>query len=255
MRILITGAAGYIGTNLSHYLRERKHEITETDKIYNSSAENLTIKDCELVDAIVHLAAMPSISECENNKIMAVNDNVVAAENIFRLGYELNVPVVFASSQAAKNPESTYGLLKNTCEQLGIRMNVNILRIANVYGGQEFLQRKTSVVANFVNAKLKQQPININGDGTQTRDFIHVDEVCRAIEFCLRRYKTFVDIGTGVHTSINELAAMLQCKNIRYIASNGVGVKSNAADIYPAIDAMGFIADDKLLKYLTHFIS
>lgn len=253
MQVLVTGAAGYIGTNLTNYLLVKGHKVIKVDKLYGTPAERTEVSE---IDAIVHLAAMPGIQNCEKNKFMAVNDNVVSAEHIFRLGYDYNIPVVFSSSQAAKEPDSTYGLLKSVCEQMAIRLNVNVLRLANVYGGERYLETKTTVISNFINAKLKGLPITINGDGEQTRDFIHVEEVCRAIELCLDKKKVFVDIGTGIPRSMNTLAKMLQCDDIIYNStSDSVGVSSNVAEISAATYMLGFTADDKLLNYLLSFIN
>ena len=75
----------------------------------------------------------------------------------------------------------------------------------------ERLVEKKSVIANFINAKLRSEAIVIDGDGNQTRDFIHVNEVCKAIERCLPLYGIEVDIGTGKERSINQVANMLGC--------------------------------------------
>ncbi len=257
MNVMVTGANGYVGYNLGHYLQKKGHRIIEIDKTLGSPAEKLREKDCYKVDAIVHLAAMAGIKDCEANIVMAVNDNVISAENVFRMGYALDIPVVFTSSQAAKKPTNTYGVLKNVCEQLAINLNVNVLRLSNVFGGEQYLQMKNSVIAKFVNAKILGNPITIHGNGEQTRDFIHVDEVCRAIELCLKKYKVFVDIGTGMGRTVNTLVKMLQHKveDIGYLPDSvRVGINSSIADIKPAMNMLGFVAQDKLTQYLQKFI-
>ena len=252
MRVLITGGEGYIGTNLSDFLTRKGYDVEIMDRKSSGWAETVSSYYMEWnihPHAIVHLAALSGIKQCNRDISLAINDNIMTAENIFSISDRLNIPVIFTSSQAAKNPQNIYGVLKCVCEKLAQKYNVSILRLSNVYGGIDYLTTKTSAIANFINAKINNKQIVINGDGNQTRDFIHVSEVCRAIELCLGKYNLLLDIGTGIPRSINEVVQMMNYDNI--INTRGPGdVSSGTADTSKAKDIIGFEAVDMLREYL-----
>jgi UDP-glucose 4-epimerase len=112
-------------------------------------------------------------------------------------------------------PLSPYGASKLAAEAYcsaahgSYGIDVAILRFANVYG--PFCTLKTSVVAKYLRLLEAQEPITIYGDGSQTRDFIYVDDVARAIMLALQKPAGCVtlQIGTGHETSIRELASLL----------------------------------------------
>ena len=154
--ILITGHNGYIGSNLIGYLRKDKYRISGIDKTTGLSAECISKIDKKF-DCIVHLAALPGIQACEDDLVMAVNDNLSSAFNIFSLASEENIPVVFLSSQAAKEPNSsTYAMMKKIieihAEMLNMKSigNIRVLRLTNVYGGINYLTKKNTVVKKFI---------------------------------------------------------------------------------------------------------
>jgi UDP-glucose 4-epimerase len=190
---------------------------------------------------------MPGIQQCETDFHNAIVDNVLSAENIFRLA---KVPVIFISSQAAKYPTSKYAIMKLICETMALKMGHSVLRLANVYGGEYYLELKTSVIANFINAKKNNKSMVIVGNGEQIRDFIHVSEVCQAIEMAFGKEKIIVDVGTGVGRSINEIANMMEYDNIIYDHSNNMNIESNISDINPAKEILSFVAKDELESYI-----
>jgi len=255
MKVLITGGLGYIGINLHKYLDAKGHKVIIWDRKYpcNLWAEVVSRHYLESrirPDTIVHLAALPGIKQCEADVRLAVNDNIMTTENIFSIADKNGIPVIFTSSQAVKSPTNTYSMTKYIGEQIARKYQGNVLRLSNVYGGAGYLAMKTSAVANFVNAKLNNRPVIVHGDGSQTRDFIHVDEVCRAIELCLGKFNLQMDIGTGIPRSIKEVINMLDYDKIEYIES-AAGVSSGTASVSTAKKTIGFVAMDKLAEYLS----
>lgn len=237
--ILITGSAGYIGKNFSYYLPNNKYfNMDKKEGINIDFLPNIFIPD--KIDFIIHLAAISGIKDCEENKKEAFYSNIIGSYNILDLANYKNIPVLVASSQAAKNPESSfYAKTKYMMEQRLLennkRYNIKnkILRFSNVFGGVGYLESKTSVIANFLNAKLKNKKLKIYGDGQQTRDFIHVWDLINIIYFIAKNINNIkeeiIDIGTGNETKIIDIA-----KNIgeyEFIKSNSVGVSSSIADI------------------------
>jgi len=121
--------------------------------------------------------------------------------------------LVFASSFAALEGSTVYGRQKAWGEQilqdyLGLRAAT--LHFSNVYGGPNYLDRKNSVISKFIKMARRGEDLTIFGDGEQTRDFVHVDDVCVAILACLVYNKDGVfDICTGSMTTVNVLANII----------------------------------------------
>jgi UDP-glucose 4-epimerase len=138
--------------------------------------------------------------------------------------------VVFASSNAAAGqqsppvnemgvprPASPYRASKLAAEGYcsayseAYGLETVALRFANAYGPHS--THKTSVIARFLSLALRNEPISIYGDGSQTRDFVYVEDLCRAIRLALDGegvQSGVYQIGTGVETSVNDLVATLE---------------------------------------------
>ena len=183
--VLITGSQGYIGTNLCDYIRKNSEvNIYHADKSTGTPVEFLDY--LQNVDFVVHLAAYPGVKNCNENFDAAIVDNLCSAFTVFRTAQKAQVPVIFTSSQAAKEPfNNLYASLKGAIEIEARRCNsvggdIRIIRLSNVYGGQGYMKRKFTVIRNFLKAQ-KDGDMVINGDGSQIRDFIHVKDVSKAI--------------------------------------------------------------------------
>lgn len=257
--ILITGANGYIGSNLTEYLQNIKGITVSNhvDKVWGNRAED--VRNLLQYDVVVHLAAMSGIADCMNDTDGSIRDNIIAPSNIFKLAKEQGIPVVFTSSQAAKTPEANlYAMQKRTMEVEAERLNtiggdIKVIRLTNVYGGMHFLKKKKSVVANFVNAIKKDKELIIDGNGEQIRDYVHVDDVCAAIYKCIN-YKLLIlepiDIGTGIETSVFNLAKMTGGKYTFNKHSKMVGTLRNVANIKQAEQILEFKATMKIEDYI-----
>jgi len=256
--VLLTGSEGYIGYNF-HQKYKNIYNFVVLDKRIGRPVQDYMNFDVDEVDYIVHLAAISGIADCEENPDLTFIDNVSATLHLMMASWAFNIPMVFASSQCAKNPgTSLYATTKRIGEVEAMRYNnkngnIKCLRFSNIYGGLLYRQKKKSAVAKFLNMKSNGEPLTIHGDGSQTRDFIHVSEVCRAIEKCLsnERIERPVDVGTGIERSIKELAEMIS-DDIVYEKERSVGSSSSIADIEGMKEATGFIANDKLKEYLAN---
>ena len=267
-KILITGGAGYIGTNLHKYLTadwfDYDVDICDYGEVHSGDlplAEHLRSEDIEKYDGIVHLAALSGIAACEKEPDKAVRRNLLSAMNVFMEAAKFKIPCVFTSSQAAKDPtSSSYAMQKRICELMAESLNdkgafITVFRMTNVYGGEEYLERKQTVIKQFVDKYYKDEAFIIDGDGTQERDFLHVDDVCVFIERALNHFvKTPIDIGTGVGTSINDLALYFgeyKSKSaFRSYGSRSIGVNSSIADTIPALTEYNFQAYPRMGEYL-----
>lgn len=268
MKILITGGKGYIAENI---IRQYSNDVEFDISDYNVDlplAHELNVYDIlNKYKGIVHLAALSGIFACEENPEKAIQDNILAANNVFKIATKRNIPVVFTSSQAAKDPNSSiYAYMKWTCEKLASLYNdkggqIYVLRLSNVYGGYSYLEKKQTCVKQFITRYIDKKPLIIHGDGKQTRDFIHVWDVCEAIMRCFAHkpiYKGPIDIGTGIGTSIIDLQKMfpIQEGQQKYKFEDGrnAGADSSIADISLAKKIMRFKAKRKLDCYIKEMI-
>ena len=256
----IIGADGYIGTNLVSYLKDKEDvSVWSYDKIRGSHGEDFDVRGISGYGVIVLLATFPGIINCRGNFTKAVIDNISVAFNILNRAYEAQVPVIFTSSQAAKEPfDNFYATIKRIIECEALRLNHKgadnrILRLTNVYGGDGYLEKKNTVVKQFIMARRNNIKMVINGDGSQIRDLIHVKDVCRAIYKCILyndKISQPIDIGTGIGISILDLAKKFNHVFTFVPDSDTIGSSESIADVHPAIELLGFDARESLTEYL-----
>jgi nucleoside-diphosphate-sugar epimerase len=246
MKILLTGSEGYIGTNFNNLYQDL--DITNCDIKLNYDILDIQRLN---VDCIIHLAAISGIKNCEDDYDLTIRNNILTTLHLLRFG----IPIVFASSQAAKNPTNTYSLTKRISETIIMCSNIpyTILRFANVYGGKKYYDYKTSVMSKFFNSLKNKEPITVHGDGKQTRDLIHVNDVCDAIYLATKNpvYNP-VDIGTGKETKIRDLAYMIS-DDVEFIKNIDSGVGGNVANTEDAKNLLGFESKIKLEEYIKEF--
>jgi UDP-glucose 4-epimerase len=257
-RILLTGSEGYIGINVQEYFRETNYEIVPLDARMGVEAEEYKDFEKDKIDGIIHLAATAGISQCEREPQEAVRNNFWSSCNMFESALLHGIPCIFTSSQAAKDPMSSmYALTKYTSEvSANIFMDkgadIKVLRLTNVYGGIGYLRKKNSVMAIFARATLQGESKVINGDGTQQRDFIHVEDVCRAIHLALESKPVDfpIDVGTGKGTSILELVKLFGGTFTFNPDSDTIGLSSNIANIADARKYISFEAVHNVESYV-----
>lgn len=213
MKYLITGNKGFIGTNLTNYLQSRNEEVIGIDY----PIDLCCIQPLPKSDIIVHLAAETNVRDSilDPNKVFI--RNCQSTINLLNHAKEINSRFIFASSCGAISPINPYAASKTACESLCIayrksyNMDISILRFSNVYG--PYSKHKDSVITKFIKQKLNNEPVTINGSGHQMRDFIHVQDICKAIYECS---DNFAEISTGRLTSINTITEMLDIKDVIY---------------------------------------
>jgi UDP-glucose 4-epimerase len=245
MKILVTGGAGFIGSHIAEYLVQRGDDVTVLDNLNTGRKENLAkindkinfvngdIRDYKLLEKLVsdtagvfHEAALASVQDSFNMKDEYFDVNVNGTENIFKLAKEYGFKVVYASSSSVygnpkkipinedddRKPINPYAETKLDGEVLAKKyseMNVRVigLRYFNVFGPRQ--SKEYAGVIKLFLEKIKQKiPPKINGDGLQTRDFVHIDDVVRANILAMDSNikHEFFNVGTGNSISILELA-------------------------------------------------
>jgi len=244
MRILVTGGAGFIGSNLCRLLLSEGVEPVVVDDASGGinylpqGVERHTLSVADLmeqqdvlrgVDAVVHLAAKPSVDFANREPLAALDANVGDTLRVLLAAAEAGVPrFVCASSNAAAGnvvgpvheqvlprPASVYGATKTASENFcsavseSYGLDAVALRFSNCYG--PYSDHKESAAHLFVRRGLSGEPITIFGDGAQTRDFIYVEDICRCIlAAASKACGPVLQVGTGVETTVTELVAAIE---------------------------------------------
>jgi len=226
------------------------------------------------VGAVVHLAAYPGVTESLKAPAETWEVNTGGTLNLLEASRRSDVGCfVFASSNAAvgdqeppidetriPRPLSPYGASKLAGEALcsayyrSFGLRTLSLRFSNCVG--PYSDRKSSVVATFIRKAVAGEPLTIHGSGDQTRDFVHVSDVCRAIDLCLTlRQKDQVgretpwgevfQVGTGIETSIRELCSIIaevsgDNAEVVYEERREGDIQRNYSDISRARRVLGF---------------
>jgi len=245
-RILVTGGAGFIGSNLANHLAER-NDVVAVDDLHLGTPENLddgvefvdaSVLDDDLptegVDVLFHLAAYSSYTMAESHKREATRVNVEGFVNVVEQARQDGCEtVVYAStssiygSRTEPSPEdlpvearTCYEASKLAREKYGeyfhhhYEMTLTGLRFFSVYqgygGAEEHKGEYANTVAQFADKIANGEQPKVFGDGTQTRDFTHVDDIVRGIELAAEHELQGVyNLGTGESYTFNTMIEMI----------------------------------------------
>lgn len=205
MKVLVTGRDGFIATNLIHKMKGMSGcETIAYDKNWAFHIHRL-----QNIDVVIHLGAVSGIKACEDDIVESNNLNVNVSIQSIQLAKETNVSkFIFASSQAAVDPTTIYGIQKKYIEEvLKISgLNYTILRLSNVFG--PYSSHKTSVIHQFIKNAINHKPLQIHHHGA-SRDFIYVDDVCQCIINSINTESYITDVKTGTLVYIEDVARMI----------------------------------------------
>jgi UDP-glucose 4-epimerase len=232
MNILVTGGAGFIGTNLINRLVKEGHKVFSLDdystgNVNNHNKEALYMHSSvtsfdfnhypNKIDLIFHLAAFSRIQPSFNHPIKTFSDNVVGTVTILEYAKKNNIKVIYAGSCSKWHDptDSPYASSKFLGEEVcrmyrnAFDVNVEIARFYNVYGPYESLDINNGNVIGIWRKLVElNKPLTIVGDGQQRRDFIHVDDVVDGlykIALSKQKHEDAWELGTGKNYSIIEL--------------------------------------------------
>ena len=248
MKVLVTGGAGFIGSHIAEYLVQRGDDVTVLDNLNTGKKDNLAkindkinfvngdIRDYKLLEKLVndtssvfHEAALASVQQSFNMKDEYFDVNVNGTENILKLGKEYGFKIVYASSSCVygnpkkipikegddRKPINPYAQTKLEGEYLAkkyseIGVSVIGLRYFNVFGSRQSIEY-AGVIKLFLEKIKQKMPPKINGDGLQTRDFVHIDDIVKANILAMDSdiKHEFFNVGTGNSISILDLANVI----------------------------------------------
>jgi UDP-glucose 4-epimerase len=269
-KYIVTGGAGFIGSHLTDSLVKEGYEVVIIDNMSTGLASNLNPKASfekidirdkmaveelflkEKPDGVFHLAAIVSVQFSLEHPEETFEVNVTGTKNVGEVARKVGAKMIFSSSSAVYgeppdqrpitessplNPKNPYGEHKKA----GEAWSDISLRYFNVYGGR---QRGDSpyagVIARFLALSKEHKPLTIFGDGSQTRDFVHVRDVVAANLKATKSIlaKEAINIGSGKAVSIKRLADMFG-GHVNYMPPR-IEPKHSLADISKAKKFLGW---------------
>ncbi|MDD2523704.1 MAG: NAD-dependent epimerase/dehydratase family protein [Endomicrobiia bacterium] len=242
MKILVTGGAGFIGSNITDALIDKKHEVVIVDDLSTGNKQNINPKakfyklsvtnakkideifSNEKIDIVIHHAAQLDVRKSVSDPSFDAEVNIKGTINVLEASRKNNVKkIIFASSGgtiygecskkapneiAFANPLSPYGVAKLSvehyikCYNAIYGLKYTILRYANVYGPRQDPHGEAGVVAIFIGKMLQNQEVLIFGDGKQLRDYVYVQDVVNANLKALTKANNEI-INIGTHKTFS----------------------------------------------------
>jgi len=291
-RVLVAGGCGFIGSHIVDALLSKGYSVGVLDNLSTGDISNIAshtegsngvelhrcdIRDYESVekvlegyDAVIHEAALVSVTRSVEDPLSVNAVNVGGTLNLLRAAVKANVSkFVYASSSSVYGesetlpkretmntlPVSPYGASKlaaeNYCRVFAkvYGLNTISLRYFNVYGPRQKHGQYSGVIPAFIQRVLKDEPPVIYGDGEQTRDFTYVGDVVQANMLCLERdvrKGEALNIAAGRPITVNALAALVLELMGRpdltpvHLGQRAGDIKHSYADITEAWDRLGY---------------
>tara|TARA_B100001057_G_scaffold427182_1_gene451779 strand:- start:1323 stop:2177 length:855 start_codon:yes stop_codon:yes gene_type:complete len=229
-KILVTGGAGFIGSNLLQSLSKLNYTLVSLDN-YSTGKRDNEFKGVQYIDNDItnidnifndydfcfHLAAQSRVQPSFKNPEESLRVNVLGTSKLLEWSRINNTKIIYAGSSSRHHSpsDSPYAMTKYLGEEIcklyrkSFKVSVQIARFYNVYGPGENIDKIYGNVIGIWRAMiLKGEPLPIVGDGKQKRDFIHVEDIVeglKEIAFSDLNHDDAWELGTGINYSINDL--------------------------------------------------
>lgn len=278
MKILVTGGAGFVGTNLIKRLLKEGHQVVSIDN-YNTGLRDNHQKGAEYLEYdirninsydwikpefVFHMAAIARIQPSFDRPQDYFEVNALGTMKLIDWCAKAQVPVVYAGSSSKhsgkfKNP---YTFSKDIGEelvelyQIHYGLEATIARFYNVYGPHQLTEGGyTTLIGRWLNNLEKGQPCYVYGDGEQRRDFTHVDDIVDALVLIMEKqaYGHQFELGRGKNFSVNEVAKMFGIQPAYSDAKPGEARETLNTDI-TASKILGWKPQRELSDYLKQVI-
>jgi len=274
-RILVTGAAGFFGSQLVPKLKKNNYIVTGLDKNPGTDIQmdvaDLVANDVREYNTVIHLANTARIGPSWKDPNGYITNNVVNTLDFFRqcqlAGVQRffyfssssvygNNNVAVQSENSQLSPTNPYAVSKATAEQLLTmysKMSLTeliIVRPFTMYGATMDTGLHALAIGKFVLASVRDDPLVIHGTGTQRRDFLHVDEAVDMMLVLLNHAQTgdIYNLGSGESVSILEIADVISFR--RRYNDNRPGPEYNTCADITKIKQLGYTPKIKILDWL-----
>jgi len=272
MKVLVTGGAGFVGTNLIKQLLEDGHTVISIDN-YSTGLKSNHQEGCVYiegdirkfdwpfeVDVVFHMAAVARIQPSFERPDDYITTNFNGTYEIVKFCVERNVPLIYAGSSSKhsgrfKNP---YTFSKDlgediiTLYQKHFGLNATITRFYNVYGPHQLTEGGyTTLIGRWIHNIENGIQCEIYGDGEQRRDFTHVDDIVSALTMIMyqKEYGHEFELGRGKNYSVNEIADMFGITPIYKDEKPGEARETLNTDD-TAFDVLGWVATTNIEDYI-----
>tara|TARA_Y100001951_G_scaffold44093_1_gene34942 strand:+ start:426 stop:1289 length:864 start_codon:yes stop_codon:yes gene_type:complete len=279
MRTLVTGGAGFVGTNLVKRLLQDGHDVVSIDNYSTGKKENHqegcnywnfdlsdrrnAVLERDEYDVIFHLAALPRIVPSFKDPVATFTSGPVATINVLDRAKKNKIPVIYAGSSSCSgdvyaNPY-TFSKWQNEelCNLYSKLFDVptTICRFYNVYGEYQTNEGAyCNVLGIFERKYRKDKPLTITGDGEQRRDFTYVgdivDGLIRASQYKSDSLSEEFELGNGKNYSINELAEAFGDYPKEYIDARPGEMRVTLNTDTKAEDLLGWKPKGDIIKFV-----
>lgn len=279
MKILVTGGAGFIGTNLIKRLLKEGHEVHSLDNYDSGLVEN-EVDGCNYVrgdiesvlywkgdnfDLVYHLAALSRIQPSFEDPAETFRVNTIGTQCVAEFARHNNVKVVYAGSSSRWHDplQSPYACFKHVGEEI-VKMykkvygvKAEIARFYNVYGPNEIVDGDWAAVIGIWRRQVRDGlPITIVGDGEQRRDFTYVDDIVDGlykIGMTEDSHEDAWELGTGINYSINEVYQMFKDKfgvNKIHLSDQKGNYRKTLRENDDSLNRLDWKPKDRLKEYI-----
>jgi UDP-glucose 4-epimerase len=278
MKILVTGGAGFIGTNLIKRLITEGHNVESIDNYdsglvsnhvdgcnyHSGDIESVNLMDKDF-DLIYHLAGLSRIQPSFKNPSETFRVNTIGTERVCDFAKQINAKLVYAGSSSRWHDpfQSPYACYKHMGEEICkmykkvYNMDIEIVRFYNVYGPNEVVDGDWAAVIGIWRKQIKEgKSITIVGDGEQRRDFTHVIDIVDGlyrVGTSEEKHDDAWELGTGTNYSILEVFEMFKekfgCEKIHIDNQKG-NYRITLRENNDAIDRLGWSPENRLKKYI-----
>jgi len=289
MKIVVTGSSGQVGSYLVEHF-SKDHDVTGLDnrqcpypdaakftKAVDIAKERDLSRFLKNADWVIHCAAQVSVERAMKDPLFDAENNVIGTVNLLWNSFRHEARNFLHVSSAAvygdpirvplgedhpTNPLSPYGISKLCGEKYVMAfataygLSVSVVRPFNIYSGRADPKSPYSgVVTKFISRAAEGKPLLIEGDGKQTRDFVHISDVVKLMSLIVKKPNMSLgrifNCGTGKGSTILELAELVQSLSkkkveIKHIAPRQGDIKQSRADISAARDLLGYAPGTEL---------
>jgi len=279
MKILVTGALGFVGKNLCKRLIEEGHDVIGLDNYEIGKAtdevegvkyipwdiEQIEYLKAHSIDLCFHLAALSRIQPSFEQPSETFRVNTRGTEAVCEWARQFNVKVVYSGSSSQWHDpfQSPYAMYKKLGEDVCkmykkiYNLNVEIARFYNVFGPGEIVDGKWAAVIGLWRRQVRDgEPLTIVGDGEQRRDFTHIDDIVDAlikIGFGNETVEDAWELGTGFNYSLNEVADIFiekfGCEKV-YIPQQRGNYQQTLRENDLALEKLDWKPTDRLKEYI-----